>query len=202
MSIVIPYDKNLARKNGSLVDPAGTVLEVETTHEDFAENFCKGKHYELYKSILEGRSFFCNHFEDFKRLYGFEGSIDDLTELASSELVERQLNLYKLWIKACTEQKTHTTLDFMTCVLRYDKVEKILTNTISTSFQSPHVRYYNYYLMDWDIQYLKPMRYNKETGLFEYIDNSILLSEDSDAEDEIDEIKKNVEYESRPLFFR
>ena len=79
-----------------------------------------------------------------------------------------------------------------------------MRETITTTNPSPHIRFFNYYLMDWNIIEQPQMKYNSDTGLFEYDKNNSYLrnSEDREAENEINDIKAKVLKKERPLFFR
>lgn len=58
--------------------------------------------------------------------------------------------------------------------------------------------------MDWHIREQPPMKYNSDTGLFEYDNDDSYLenSEEKEAEKEIEEIKAKVLKQERPLFFK
>ena len=78
----------------------------------------------------------------------------------------------------------------MVYLLSFDKIETVMREAITTTSLNPHIRFFNYYLMDWNIFEQPPMKYNCDTGLFEYDRNKSYLgnSEDKAAEDEICEI--------------
>ena len=92
----------------------------------------------------------------------------------------------------------------MVYLLSFDKIETVIRETITTTNPNPHIRFFNYYLMDWFIIDQQPMKYNSNTGLFEYDKNNWYLGniEDKEAEDEIKEIKAKVLKKDRPLFFK
>lgn len=95
--------------------------------------------------------------------------------------------------------------DFMVFVLGFDKIETIMRRAIIITSRQPHIRFYNYYLMDWYIDKNTPMKYNEETVLFEYDepkDWMIYYNEDRKVEDEINEIKTKVLRKNRHHFFK
>ena len=80
-----------------------------------------------------------------------------------------------------------------------------MRRAITTTSRQPHIRFYNYYLMDWYIDKKTPMKYNEKTGLFEYDepkDWMIYYNEDRKVEDEINEIKAKVLRKDRHHFFK
>lgn len=121
-----------------------------------------------------------------------------------SKLTKEQQELFEKWLDLydCYKRKLYT--DFMVYLLSFDKVETAMRETITTTNPSPHIRFFNYYLMDWNIIEKPPMKYNSDTGLFEYDYNNSYLrnSEDREAENEINDIKAKVLKKERPLFFR
>ena len=94
--------------------------------------------------------------------------------------------------------------DFMVLALNFDKVEILLRNTISTSTRQPHIRFYNYYLMDWNINVYEKLCYHPESNQFEFIYPYPvgLDSEDTDAFYEIEDIKSKTLVRERNLFFK
>jgi len=93
----------------------------------------------------------------------------------------------------------------MVYILGFDKVETIIKKTITTACQYPHIRFYNYYLMDWDIECHTAIKFNEENGLFEYdkkYEYLISSSEDRYYKNEIEDIKTSVLKKDRPYFFK
>ena len=93
--------------------------------------------------------------------------------------------------------------DFLADVLGLDKVLRIMRKSITTTSPTPHIRFYNYYLMDWYIDIRNRVVYNEKTGIFEPVNKGfITLSEDREFEEEINSIKSKVKLKDRHHFFR
>ena len=96
---------------------------------------------------------------------------------------------------------------FLVQLLNWDKIESYPINTITTSSYEPHKRFYNFYLMDWNIEVLPKLKYDQDKDLFvpiEYDSNKILLHhEDDKYEEELKHIKTlEKDLQSRKLFFK
>lgn len=90
-------------------------------------------------------------------------------------------------------------------VLDFDKVETMWRKSITTTSFESHIKDYNYYLRDWNIELRTKMKYNKETGIFEpvyYPEDNLIRDADREAEDEIEEIKRKVLIKDRHHFFK
>ncbi len=102
------------------------------------------------------------------------------------------------------ESPRKSLTDFMVLVLDFDKVEIQLRKTITTSSRQPHIRFYNYYLMDWNINIYEKLYYNTNTNRFDIINPTPLGldQEDTDEYYEIEDIKSKVLIKERNLFFK
>jgi len=76
---------------------------------------------------------------------------------------------------------------------------------ISSSYHNIKERYYNYLLMDWEIQQFPRYNYNEEKGIYE-LESSIILYDNNDLEeeltDEIKSIRKLIPLDERYKYFR
>lgn len=150
-------------------------------------------------------SYYASHFEEFKKNYNYEGEREDIDVYKSSKLTSAQLELYKLWLENYEFAHRNLYSDFLVYLLGFDKVETVLRRAITTTYPQPHIRFYNYYLMDWYIDRHLPMKFNKDTGHFEHVSRKDCLfesKEDRQFESEINEIKSRVLLKDRPLFFK
>lgn len=94
---------------------------------------------------------------------------------------------------------------FLVLLLSFDKVETVMRKCITTTNGKPHIRFYNYYLIDRHIKRLRSMKYNKQINKFGYNKKENWLirhNEDRKVAKEIDEIKAKVLKKDRPLFFK
>ena len=138
--------------------------------------------------------------EEFAENYCNGINLYDIDRLSIEEL-----NLYKLWLNLNNFNKRGMSSDFLVDVLGFDKILKVMRKTITTTSLEPHVRFYNYYLMDWYIDIRKRLAYDEKTGFFLEINKKeafIISSFDREMEEEINEIKSKVKLIDRKYFFR
>lgn len=212
MSIVIPYkEKEIYDNDGAFIKPDGEIIYTHGLHETFSRNYCNGNLYNQLYSTFHPNSLLSKYDEDrmedffeyLKAYYNFKGTIEEIDEYSSTKLTKKQLNLYKLWLERYELYRTYLFSDFLVYVLQFDKVETVMQETITTTNPNPHIRFFNYYLMDWYIIEQPPMKYNKNKEIFEYEKNGYLGNqEDKEREEEIEEIRKKVAKKDRPLFFK
>ena len=174
MSIILPYNESVLNNDGSFIKPNGEIIPVSGKHESFAYYYCTGS------SLILGKS----------------------ESILHSQLDEEEYQLYQLWKSSNCTNITLVT-DFLTLILGYDKVEKIESNSITTSSFQPHIRFYNYYLMDWNITVMPRYQYDSSKGCF-IQDNHFYTSDykDLDAANEIEKIKDKVLTKNRKIFFQ
>lgn len=180
MSFIIPYDENLGKPEGAFIAPNDEILLTYEGHEFFSIQYCSG-----------------TNFLDF--------DFEDENEFQLTKLTNEQLELYKLSLLKSSYSCRNMHSDFMVLSLGFDKVERMLRRAITTTSGKPHVRFYNYFLMDWTIYIRRPMKYNAKTGLFEIDrrdDTFMQDSEDKEAEFQINDIKSRVLIKDRHHFFK
>lgn len=206
MNSIIPYDEKYFKNCGAMISPDGNIQSIYMLHEVFARGYCNGEDYDYLRFI----KYFSSEgdFYHFKNIYQFRGKRSDIDEWCHSKLNDNDLEKYFLWLNQFQHYyKTASALDYMVFVLGFDKIESILSHTITTTCNLPHIRFYNYYLMDWDIQVLTKAYYNSNTNQFEFKNNDIVglyhsISLDLEAEDEIRTIKEKVKKKDIPNYFR
>lgn len=202
MNKIIPYNDKLGYSNGGFINLNSEIVLVNH-HEIYAREYCYGKDYDFLKQIKYGRSLYS--FEDFQKEYNFNGSKEDIDVFASSNLTKEQLVLLKKWLQEHERVTRNLLSDFLVYVVGFDKIETIRRKAITTTTQQPYTKFYNYYLMDWYIDWYKPlMIFNEETGCFEYAkrDYIVMNHEDREVKSEIDEIKANVLRKDRHHFLK
>ncbi len=181
MNEIISYNEQLIHNNkGAFISLDGKILFTNGNHEVFAKNYC------------------------------VSNDFNDIDKIISNNLTIEQLKLLKLWLKYNYYEKKFIDFnnlysDFLVLLLSFDKVETVIRKCISTTCKIPHYRFYNYYLMDWNILELNSLKYNNETNSFEYSkDNNSLIkySIDSSYNNDIKEIKNDVLIKDRYLFFK
>ena len=125
--------------------------------------------------------------------------------IQSNSLLKDDLLILKQWINLY-QQKHYKDLyaDFLILVCHFDKVESIKHKTITTTILEPYTRFYNYYLMDFEIIHTFPINFNFQTNTFERENNEFVSMNYSDREieEEINDIKKHILKKDRSLFFK
>lgn len=205
MNLILPYNDNFYKGDGGFISPSNEIFLTYGKHEKFSRDFCQGNDYDFLQDIISGWSYYSTHFEEYKKIYNFNGTINDIDIYKSSKLTKEQLELYKLWLEENEFHRRKIYSDFMVYILGFDKVETIMRRTITTTNNSPHIRFYNYYLMNWNIEKQSPMKYNSEIKEFEYDEPKnwfIMYNEDRKYEEEINEIKRNVLVKDRHHYFK
>lgn len=129
----------------------------------------------------------------------------DYCEGNMNKLTKEELILYKYWLEQNDFNKRKMCSDFLIDILGFDKILTNVRKSITTTSYEPHVRFYNYYLMDWYIDIRNRLVYNEKKGIFEPVQNEdcfIRDNEDRKMEEEINEIKTKVKLKDRHHFFR
>lgn len=205
MKTILPYEGNLDNGIGAFISPKNELLLTNGSHENFSREYCYGSDYEFLLKIKSGDPYYVSCLKGLDDNSTLEGYSSDIDVFSSSKLTKDELNLFKLWLKCNNACKRNFYADFMVFVLGFDKVEKIMKNAITTTNSLPHVRFYNYYLMDWYVDLRTPMVYDDTLGKFKYSDHFdfyIRYNEDEKVAEEIDEIKSYTLIKDRHLFFR
>lgn len=175
MCFIVPYENSIIRGDGAFITPNNKII-LTSSHELFSYEYCNGQGSFLW---TDG-----NH--------------------SKSKLTKEQLILYKLWLESNRYPRNMHT-DFMVYVLGFDKIETIMKRAILTTSDCPHIKYYNYYLMDWRIEQTEKKIYNKETCTFEFKDANIWINnniEDRKVKEELDDIKSKVLRKDRTSFLK
>lgn len=131
--------------------------------------------------------------------------LKSIKEKRSNDIYATKIwNLYLLWENYYKDFSKNSLSDFMVLVLGFDKVETLSKNTISTSARQPHIRFYNYYLMDWKIMLYEKLHYNESNHTFdELLPYPVGLDhEDTDSYYEIEDIKNKNSILERKLFLK
>lgn len=203
MSIILPYDKNLGTSEGAFITPNGNILPVhENEHEQFARSYCNGRDYDVLTGAVMGPP------RPLLKSLLTEREIKDMSKnpnyFSTSKLNKNELEKYRFWLSKMAPYNHTYYADFMVCVLGYDKVETLFKNSIVTTSATPHIRFYNYYLMDWNVLRFNKVVYNQEEDSFDFQESYFGIShiEDQEAEEELDEIKEKVPLKDRPIFFK
>lgn len=188
MSIIIPYEDKLINGYGGFINPNGKIEYCDSLyiHEMVARDICLGSN-PIYDFII--------------------GSGNEITfDTYDGKLNKSEFELLKIWLTY--EFINHYSFDgacgdFLVYIASYDKVETVKQSQIITPNNNPHIRFYNYYLLDHKIITFPRKLYYRETG--EFVINNHLYphsEEDIEAERELEEIKAKVPYNERKLFLK
>lgn len=201
MSLILPYKEELATSDGAYISKEGKFIYPFKGHEPYAQEYCNGKYfYELNRvknDALSGYqgdfSISEDHWNHLKKVLGYTGERKDVDVYLSSKLSKEELELYKAWVESFEYFNNRLYSDFMNFVLGFDKVDTIMRHGISTTSPVPHVRFFNYYLMGWNIWVHYPKVLNEKTGAFVSVprDSNCIL-EDREAEEEIKDLQEKV----------
>lgn len=190
-NIVLPYRDKFNSKIGNFIKPDGTFVSLNIVHEEFAKAYCRGDNYNRLKELKMS-----DNEEEYKetiKLYSdFYRRDPKFEEYISSNLDDDELELYRIWDK----KDPYNSTSFLVQVLGWDKIETSIIKSISTSSDKPHIRFYNYYLMDWEIGIFKRLIYDYDSKKFILADEkkefSLSNHKDNSYEEELNHIKKHV----------
>ena len=116
-------------------------------------------------------------------------------EYVHDRLTDKEKELYKLWNRYFKDHYSNEfNVDFMFYILGIDKLQiSYGKRNIDTTTFLPHMKYYEYYLRNWDINIYPKMIFNSESCSFVYApkDENWTIREwkDRTYADEIDEIR-------------
>ena len=196
MNEPIPYYHFLEEYKYCFISPEGTVLFNNEKHNDLAKYYCLGN--PLNKLPNE----FGN-----KKISDILNNIyanNDESIFYSKMISPKEHQLFSLWMNSKDSGHKEFYADFLVFVLGYDKVESVIQKSITTSSLTPHVRLYNYYLMDWNVYPCPKLIYNEKDNAFDYSNSTSYLynSKDFEAAEEIEDIKAHTHIKDRHLFLK
>ena len=202
MSAIIPYYEDLG-VTGAFISPDGEILRLKNNeHEEFAEEYCNGHDYKFYTGARVGPP--APILKDLMAEKEVLNAKEGIDIFRSSQLTKSQLAKYKWWLEHYEPKQKGHHVDFLVYLLAYDKVERIVHDVITTTAAEPHVRFFNYYLMDWKINVEKRLIYDYHKDEYRFVEGKYLVTDDADreAEEEIEEIKAKVLVKDRHYFFK
>ena len=203
MSVVIPYVQNLGTDEGAFIAPNGKILPVYSNeHEEFTRAYCNGRDYDVLTGAVLGppRPVVIEKLAQ-KEVKDFYQNPDCFL---TSKLNKQELEKYRFWLSKMQDFKNPYYADFLVFALGYDKVENLFKKTIVTTSATPHVRFYNYYLMEWQILVYNRVHYDEKEGVFDFVPPNFGFQyvQDIETEEEINSIRESVPLSKRPLFFK
>ena len=100
MKSIFPYNEKIVKEGGAFVKPDGEFIMACYNHEGYARDYCDGYYAKILEAAKKGEKFpSFPTFEDIKKIYGYEGNLEDIDIYLSSNLTKEQLKLYKLWLE-------------------------------------------------------------------------------------------------------
>ena len=198
----IPYDKKIIENDGAFIKPDGTIIYTYGEHEKFAGDYLRGKDYNYLARMkfAPDKDLWEQIWSDYKKAHNLTGNRENIDLFLSSKITKEELELYKLWIEKtfCAQPS-----EFLIRVLGYDKIGIIGGRRITTTSPMPHVKYFNYDLMDFHITKVNLQRYNFQNAEFEEVARSFIVpSLEREYEEELETIKSKVLQLDRIQYFK
>lgn len=186
MSIILPYMQELEYQKRAYIKPNGEILTTTGKHKIWAKDYCLGSDCKDFRNILTQKNELLPNI------------------IASSSLTIEQLELLKFWLQGKENFDENIFSDFLVYVLRHDKTETKSRKVICTTSPIPHIRFYNYDLMGWRIEKLTPEKFSNAVGSFIPCPEEGIISthQDRNAEEELEELKRNVLLKDRHYFLK
>ncbi len=188
MSIILPYDEKIGGKQGAFITPSGKILSVDSNHEDFAYDYCNSEEFKKDNSAF------------------VRPGISPLKKLEDKALISsyEKLKYFLKWMEKKHIEKKAPYEDFLVLVMQYDKIETSIKSMITTTAVEPHVKFFNYYLMDWDVKTEDIFYFNEETKRFDKnpLRYRFASYNEIEAIEELDEIKSKVKVKDRKFFIK
>lgn len=186
MSKILPYVSELEYQKRAYIKPNGEILFTTGKHKVWAKDFCLGSDCTDFRNIFTSEKEFLPNI------------------ISSSQLTIEQLELLKFWLQGKENFDENIFSDFLVYVLRQDKTETKSRKVICTTSSIPHIRFWNYDLMGWRIERHTPEIFDRASGLFIPCHEEGIISthQDRNAEEELEELKKNVLLKDRHYFLK
>ncbi len=205
MPIILPYDENVKQSDGAFVFKDDKIEYVGLgSHASLSFDYLYGKDYRLLLDLKYGDDE--EAFYDYKKTMNMDWkNRDDVNEFLSSSLNKEQIELFKKWQEEFEFKNKDYYTDFMVEVLGIDKVSTLSANRISSTKNTPHIYYFNYIIMGFNIDVRYPMEFNDEKNCFQYKNKDVSYAEilqDKKYKDEANEIIAKVPVKDRHLFFK
>lgn len=183
-----------------------TIYDDEYRKLKIKEKEAKSKverdYYAFMSSILQNEA--SERFNDYVKKHNLSWrSIDDIDPYISSPLSENEKILLNKWLE--TRHGKDAYSDFLLQVLGIDKIHTITSLYIFTTSSCPYIKYFNYYLMGFEISEQYPMKYNEVSGKFAFYDEdclSFLKEKNLQYKEDASELRSKILIKDRHLFFR
>lgn len=193
MSIILPYNEEINKHTGTFINPYGEIIYYK-----------RSSLYRFACHEATAQEFLCGNDKEFIAMARYFSPSELKFEDYHGNLSKSDYELFKLWISKQATLKDLAS-DFMFFVLSFDRVMSVREKAIATTNPNPHIRFWNYYLMDFDIYSDTKKRYNAKTDRFEWMRDigSMSNSDDEEAASKIVNIKKRyLRKEDRYQFLR
>lgn len=143
-----------------------------------------------------GRSLFIMSDYDFEKIYKESHDLSSQNDYLKGDVIECAYEDY--WSSMILSYFKDTLVQY----LGYDSVETELSRTICTSYPNINERFYNYKLMDFNIQQVSRMMWDEENKIYRPAPIEYQTEKEEILEKEIESIKRLVKREDRYQYFR
>lgn len=206
MATILPYVQNINNNEGAFIDQNGNIIYATSNPIETARKIILGGDYNLLKELKEKENLTSSDIRYLKRNFSIKrNEIKALDEYMTSKLTSHQLDLWEKWLSQYDYDGFRRAQDFLVLVCNYDRIESMGRQYITTACDTPHIRFFNYMLMDWDIDTKSPIIWDPNENAFiqkESFCNESINSQDKEYAQEIDNIKSQVLVKDRHLFFK
>lgn len=173
---IIPYNQGLKHVSGCFLLPDNTLIHASTQHEIHAQ------------SILNNTGFS----EKYDLNFNAVGQ--------SLKFNENELDLFKKYLKFIKESNQYLDVysNFLVQVLEFDRMRLNTTNTIVTANSNPYTKFYNYFLMEHEIQQIPKLILKNDK--FDYFYE--IEEKEFEVYEELQLKKKMIRYNQRYQYFK
>lgn len=201
MTKILPYNEEIT-KPYVFLKPSGKILTIDgISHESFAylytTNLCLELHKRLMKLEFDHPNEMLSYFHQ-----SFDEENPDMSSAINS--IAYEYNLFKLWKNSPDFNGKY--IDFLIYILGFDlfkTMESTNFKEIITTEDFPHIKYFNYYLMEWSIKNYKRKVYDQATNSFIDLEKQEhSLDIECEYLEEIQEIKRKVLLKDRSKYFK
>jgi len=171
-------DEDLIRQDGCFITPNGEIVNGFGCHEGYAANHIRGSEYnsitEFIHRYKSQNLYYPGEDKEIFKHYNIE-KIEDLNPYISSFLSQEDINKYIKWQELVLYDDAwevywqEMNSIFLNRFLRYDKLETIRRQTITTTTPFMHLRFFEYFVMGYNIDSVC-FFYFDENGEIQYKD--------------------------------
>ena len=200
MTNILPYNQELENNNYTFIKPSGlTLTNPLLTFESFAYFYTNNLFLEFHKRLLNLPFNYNNE------ILNYMHNSFDIENNDFKKVIETLGNEYSFWqlFKNSSNFSSFNDFDFLISILGFDLIinnKETNKKIIITTNENPYVKYYNYSLMDYVIEFKNKLEYDQDTNTFKELNNNTSL--DKEISLEIRDIKRKVLLKDRINYFK